>query len=124
MHSWALLFGVTGFFSGVLLYVFLIGVVLERRKNGPLRSPLLALLSSLLLWYTGNFLALLLRQMDFSSVRQLLGLVEASAFASLALLPAGWKPTSAGRWDRRWRHISNWPIISATSMSPPWTTTT
>ena len=87
MNSLAVPFGLTGYFAGILLHLFLIGVVLERRRHSKPRLPLLFLLSSLLVWYGCNFLSLLLRQMDLSRVSTPLAAVEMLGFGTLALLP-------------------------------------
>ena len=87
MNSLAVPFGLIGYFAGILLYLFLIGVVLERRRHSQLGPPLLFLLISLLLWYACNFLSLLLRQMDLSRVSAPLSAVEILGFATLALMP-------------------------------------
>ena len=87
MNSLAVPFGLTGYFAGILLHLFLIGVVLERRRHSKPRLPLLFLLSSLLVWYACNFLSLLLRQMDLSRVSTPLAVVEILGFGTLALLP-------------------------------------
>ena len=87
MNSLAVPFGLTGYFAGILLHLFLIGVVLERRRHSRPRLPLLFLLTSLLVWYGCNFLSLLLRQMDLSRVSIPLAAVEILGFGTLALLP-------------------------------------
>ena len=87
MNSLAVPFGLTGYFAGILLYLFLIGVVLERRRHSRLGPPLLFLLISLLLWYACNFLSLLLRQMDLSRASAPLSAVEILGFGTLALMP-------------------------------------
>ncbi len=87
MNSLAVPFGLIGYFAGILLYLFLIGVVLERRRHSRLGPPLVFLLISLLVWYACNFLSLLLRQMDLSRVSPLLAVVEILGFGTLALMP-------------------------------------
>ncbi len=87
MNSLAVPFGLTGYLAGILLYLFLIGVVLERRRYSKLRLPLLFLLASLLTWYISNFLGLLLRQMDLARVSVPLAAVDILGFGALALMP-------------------------------------
>ena len=87
MNSLAVPFGLTGYLAGILLYLFLIGVVLERRRYSKLRLPLLFLLASLLTWYISNFLGLLLRQMDLTRVSVPLAAVDILGFGALALMP-------------------------------------
>ena len=87
MNSLAVPFGLTGYFAGILLYLFLIGVVLERRRHSRPRLPLLFLLTSLLVWYGCNFLSLLLREMDLSRVSAPLAAIEILGFGTLALMP-------------------------------------
>lgn len=77
----------TGFFFGVGLYTYLFSAILRGSRLHRLEYLLLALLSALLLWYGGNFLSLLLRQLDVSKVGTPLRIVEVSAFLGLALLP-------------------------------------
>ncbi len=110
MRSFVAAFGLAGFFAGVLLYFFLFWVLLQRRDRRGLETGLLWLLASLLVWYAGNFLALLLRQMDIAKVAGLLGIVDAVSFLGLAVLPAlllhtHWLYYTRGftphPWDRR-----------------------
>ncbi|MGW8179105.1 MAG: hypothetical protein ACWGQW_10120, partial [bacterium] len=84
------LFGLVGFFVGIVLHVFLLSIVLERkkRKRDTLGQTLTYLLVGLLIWYAGNFVTLLLRQLNVSRVAVLLESIDAVAFAGLSLLPA------------------------------------
>jgi len=88
--SYDALFGLIGFFVGVVLHVFLLSIVIRRRrqKKDALGRTLFYLLIGLLLWYSGNFAALLLRQMNPGKVALLLQVVDTIAFTGLSLLPA------------------------------------
>ncbi len=88
MRSFIAAFGLIGFFSGVVLYLFLLWVVVQRRQRKRLENTLLLLLGSLLVWYAGSFVSLLLRQMNLAKVATLLGIVDAVSMSGLALLPA------------------------------------
>lgn len=88
MNSLVTAFGLAGFFVGLVLYLFLLTLVLQRREKRALEYGLTALLASLLVWYSGNFVGLLLRQMDIDKVSNALFLVDAVSFSGLALLPA------------------------------------
>ncbi len=88
MRSFIAAFGLIGFFSGVVLYLFLIWVVVQRKQRKRLENTLLLLLGSLLVWYAGSFVSLLLRQMNLAKVATLLGIVDAVSMCGLALLPA------------------------------------
>ncbi|MFQ5739246.1 MAG: sensor histidine kinase [Acidobacteriota bacterium] len=110
MSSFTTLFGLTGFFTGFALYLFFFWTVLERRNKEKFHLALLCLLGSLLLWYVGNFVSLLLRQMDTEKVARLLGAVDSVSFLSLAVLPAlllhtHWlyygRSYAPARWERR-----------------------
>lgn len=81
-------FGLAGFFAGVLLHLVLIWVVLNRRDRQRLETLLLFLLAGLLLWYAGNLLGFLLRQMRIERVSVPLQWVDTLSFAGLSLLPA------------------------------------
>ncbi len=88
MRSFIAAFGLIGFFSGVVLYLFLLWVVVQRKQRKRLENTLLLLLASLLVWYAGSFVSLLLRQMNLSKVATVLGIVDAVSMSGLALLPA------------------------------------
>jgi signal transduction histidine kinase len=88
MSSLATAFGLIGFISGVVLYFFLLWIVLQRRDKRGLEFGLVALLASLLVWYGGNFISLLLRAMDIDKVASVLGIVEIISFSGLSVLPA------------------------------------
>lgn len=81
------LFSLAGFFFGIVLHFYLFSLV-GRKEKRQLEYGLLALLGALLLWYAGNFLSLLVRQMDVSRIPKLVGTLDAVAFTGLALLPA------------------------------------
>jgi signal transduction histidine kinase len=83
----AALFGLVGFFVGIVLHVFLLQVVLKRRKQ-TLERVLLLLLGGLLVWYAGNFVGLLLRQLSIEKTALLLTWVDVVSFSGLSLLPA------------------------------------
>ncbi|UCF35387.1 MAG: hypothetical protein JSU96_11080 [Acidobacteriota bacterium] len=82
------IFGLVGFFIGVLLHVFLLSIVVKRPRKERFEKVLIALLLALLTWYAGSFVALLLRQMDLSKVAPALVWFDAVSFTSLGLLPA------------------------------------
>lgn len=88
--SYEALLGLIGFFVGIVLHVFLLSIVLKRRsrKKDALGRTLISLLVGLLLWYSGNFVALLLRQMNVGKVELVLESIDVVAFAGLSLLPA------------------------------------
>ena len=117
MNSLAVPFGLTGYFAGILLHLFLIGVVLERRRQSKPRLPLLFLLSSLLVWYGCNFLSLLLRQMDLTRVAAPIAAIEILGFGTLALLPGllfhtHWRYLSDRFPTENWeRHLSRTVLV-------------
>jgi len=90
LMSYETLLGLIGFFLGVVLHVFLLSIVVRRRrkKKDSLGRTLFYLLIGLLFWYAGNFVTLLLRQMDISKVALLLESIDVVAFTGLSLLPA------------------------------------
>ena len=63
----ASLLGLVGFFFGIVLQIFLLLLVLKRKRR-TFETLLISLLTGLLVWYAGNFVSLLLRQMDISKV--------------------------------------------------------
>lgn len=77
-----------GFFLGIVLHAFLVRVVLRRRPRAEFERLLLILNGALLAWFAGNFVAVLLRQMDLERVGPALQWVEAASFSALAVLPA------------------------------------
>jgi signal transduction histidine kinase len=83
------LFGLIGFFIGVVLHLFLLSVVVRRRKKkkDSLGQILIYLLGALLIWYSGNFIALLLRQMNVGKVALIVESVDVISFTGLSLLP-------------------------------------
>jgi len=76
------------FFAGVVLHVFFLTIVSKRTGKSRFEKFLIALVSCLLVWYAGNFISLLLRQMDLSKVAPLVGWVDSVAFTGLGILPA------------------------------------
>lgn len=88
MTSLVTAFGLAGFLAGIVFYIFLFWIVLQRKNRRKLEIALLFLMGGLLLWYAGNFITLLLRQMDISRISTLLGIVDSIAFSGLAVLPA------------------------------------
>jgi len=80
--------GLIGFFGGVLLHWFLFMTLVQKRRKRRRELFLLALLGALLVWFSGNFLSLLLKQMDARGTATTLRLVDVATYASLALLPA------------------------------------
>ncbi len=88
MRSFVTAFGLAAFFGGAALFSFLFWVVWRRRQRGRLETVLLVLLACLQLWFAGNFIATLLRQMALEKVAAVLGVVDAVAFSGLSLLPA------------------------------------
>jgi len=83
----ASLFGLVGFFFGIVLQIFLLLLVLKRKRR-TFETLLISLLTGLLVWYAGNFVSLLLRQMDISKVATVLKGFDAAAFTGLSFLPA------------------------------------
>jgi signal transduction histidine kinase len=88
MRSFVTAFGLAGFLAGIVLYIFLFWMVAQRKRRGGLEVGLLFLIGCLLLWYVGNFVTLLLRQMDPLRIGTLLGAMDAMSFVGLALSPA------------------------------------
>jgi len=82
------LFGLSGFFLGTVLHFLLMTVVLRRRSRRRLERMLVALLAGLFVWYLGNLLGLILRQMDLQRVSAALVGVDIAAFLGLSFLPA------------------------------------
>ncbi len=83
----ASLFGLVGFFLGIVLQIFLLLLVLKRKRR-TFETLLISLLTGLLVWYTGNFVSLLLRQMDINKVAAVLKWFDVAAFTGLSFLPA------------------------------------
>lgn len=88
MMPFHVLLGLVAYASGVGLLLFLLSILLKRRKRQALEVGLLALLGTLLLWFSSNFATLVLRQMDLAKVQWLLQLGDTTGFAALGLLPA------------------------------------
>jgi signal transduction histidine kinase len=83
----ASLFGLVGFFFGIVLHIFLLLLVLKRKRR-TFETLLISLLTGLLIWYAGNFVSLLLRQMDIAKVAGVLKWFDIAAFTGLSFLPA------------------------------------
>jgi hypothetical protein len=83
----ASLFGLVGFFFGIVLQIFLLLLVLKRKRR-TFETLLISLLTGLLIWYAGNFVSLLLRQMDIAKVAEVLKWFDIAAFTGLSFLPA------------------------------------
>jgi signal transduction histidine kinase len=79
--------GLVGFFLGILLHLFMFSAFLRRRPRSAFEVALLRLLGALVLWFTGNFLSLLLRQLDLARAGAILKLVDCATFTALAFLP-------------------------------------
>jgi len=77
----------TGFFLGILLHLFLFSAFLKRRRKSIFELALLFLIGALLVWFSGNFLSVLLRDMDQARVGRVLHPVNVITFVTLALLP-------------------------------------
>ncbi len=77
-----------GFFFGIGLYLYLFSALFRLKRKNRLEYLLLGLLGALLLWYSGNFAALLLREIPGERAAFLLSLSEAVAFGGLGLVPA------------------------------------
>ncbi len=80
--------GLIGFFLAAILHGILLSTVRKRQCRGQLERLLTLLLSGLVLWYSGLFLASILRQMDPGRVGFLLAASDALAFSALSFLPA------------------------------------
>ena len=79
--------GLAGFFTGLVLYLFLLWILFQRPDKGRLEWALTALVASLLVWFAGNLVSLLLEQAAPQKVARVLGVVNVVSFSSLALLP-------------------------------------
>ena len=77
-----------GFFFGIGLHLYLFSALLRLKRKQRLEYLLLGLLTALLLWYSGNFAALLLGEIPGGRAAFLLSLSEAVAFSGLGLVPA------------------------------------
>ncbi len=112
MNSLVAGLGLIGFLGGFLLYLFIFSIVCRRGTRRALEWSLLALLASLLVWFGGNFVALLLRQMDLERIGWLLSWVDALSFSSLALLPA---LLFQSHWSyyRNWHPVARWGAPTA-----------
>ncbi len=77
----------TGFFLGILLHLFLFSAFLKRRRKSAFELALLFLMGALLVWFSGNFLAVLMREMDQTRVGNFLRSVNVVTFVALAFLP-------------------------------------
>ncbi len=100
----------TGFFLGILLHLFLFSAFLKRRRKSVFEIALLFLIGALLVWFSGNFLSVLMREMDQSRVGNVLRTVNVVTFVTLAFLPpfllhTHWiyyrKRHSPAAWERR-----------------------
>jgi signal transduction histidine kinase len=100
----------TGFFLGILLHLFLFSALLKRRRKSIFEVSLLFLIGALLVWFSGDFLAVLMRQMDQSKVGDVLQSVNLVRFITLGFLPpfllhTHWiyyrKRHSPAAWERR-----------------------
>jgi len=100
----------TGFFLGILLHLFLFSAFLKRRRKSIFEVGLLFLIGALLVWFSGNFLSVLMRDMDPVRVARFLRSVNAVTFVALAFLPPfllhiHWiyyrKRHSPAAWERR-----------------------
>jgi signal transduction histidine kinase len=80
--------GFVGFFLGILLHLFLFSAFLRRRRKSSFEIMLLFLTGALVLWFGGNFVSVLLRQMDLGRVSEALRATDAVTFGVLAILPA------------------------------------
>ncbi|MFB3905307.1 MAG: ATP-binding protein [Acidobacteriota bacterium] len=76
-----------GFFLGVLLHLFLLSAFLKRRRKSTFELVLLFLIGALLVWFSGNFLAVLMRAMEQARLAGVLRAVNAVTFVTLGLLP-------------------------------------
>jgi len=100
----------TGFFLGILLHLFLFSAFLKRRRKSIFELALLFLIGALLVWFSGNFLSVLMREMDQARVGRVLRTVNLITFVTLSLLPpfllhTHWiyyrKRHSPAVWERR-----------------------
>ena len=82
------LFGLIGFFLAAILHGILLSTVRKRQRQDSLERLLTLLLSGLIFWYGGLFVASILRQMDPERVGILLMASDALSFSALSLLPA------------------------------------
>jgi signal transduction histidine kinase len=80
--------GLVGFFLGILLHLFLFSAFLRRRRKSSFELMLLFLIGGLLVWFSGNFMSVLLRQMDAERVGDALRATDVTTFGILAVLPA------------------------------------
>jgi len=83
------LFSIPAFFLAIVVHAFLLTTVLKRPRKGTFEKLLIGLLTGLMVWYAGNFMAALLRQMDISKVGTAIMVFDALAFSALSLMPAG-----------------------------------
>ena len=102
--------GLAGFFLGILIHLFMFSAFLKRRRKSAFDAALLRLIGALLVWFAGNFVSLLLRQMNVARVGPILSGVDTITFGALAVLPpflfhAHWryfrKRHSQQDWERK-----------------------
>ncbi len=115
MRSFFTAFGLAAFFGGAALFFFLFWVVRRRQPRQRLETILLLLLGGLQVWFAGNFIAQLLRQMAVEKVAGTLAAVDAIAFTGLALLPALLFHTHWLYYQREHRP-AGWEILVARSL--------
>lgn len=117
----------TGFFLGILLHLFLFSAFLKRRRKSAFEVTLLFLMGALLVWFSGNFLAVLLRQMDPERVGGLLRSVNVATFMALAVLPALLLHThfiyyrkrhSPAAWERNLIYVVLWLLYVSLAALP------